>query len=1321
MFRSTAADETDWLAGVEETEHTAVAIAAAAHAEADAWMRTKTAAPVDAAELRVQAEGYANIWAGQYGVRSGIAAQAFMDRFTRVTGATRELDDGARIDIGGDPGFDDPGDGDISVGFGNATQRDEGWEAWVDDSDVSWNSQEAADAFMPRHKEGRQVTAEDVDDTYGDYFEEDRAARIRYENIEGDEDTTRTAAMDDFDSLYVGSIRSFAGHVRKTKEMGLLGSGGADVYAEWLEKLADALEAAAAEGISVGNYAAACMETLNSTGGTADRPASIAAASKLMWNHIQFTPDWLKKHLGQTINPRVEGSRNMERVAYGPNWDTGELMLWIENDYGLYTLFVEDADGMYDGGLSGDDVEHYFESVGYPQYLKVDPEQVEWNWVAETLNEARQDIANHSSGRYYMSSKTAAGPKCIADDAAGIPLWECPCRECTKMDWEATPDDGKSLSQYRKENWPEHYATRKAAVALDPDEVPEDFPVVPYASRDDMPDDAKDPAMCGSCELWWDDGISTQWTPAPSARCPFEYYHVYDDGYTAARKQAYGNPADARAADADDQVDPEFMPAQVDDMVPTTGPFNAGEWTVEGMLARTAGRYLVVADETDSVVAEGNTLAEAVQQAAELGYTEGYVTNQDGGRGDLAELIGKYASKTAQMTSDEFQALIDRAKAERDAPAAAIDDSTSSYTLSPDTPNWIGNFTDRALAEMREFWSSGSPESLQNPGQADEILRHLEDEAGRRAFASKTAEYYDDLGPHFTENSFPQSETADIAEWGTKGGKYTLFLTKDKWGYNYDVYDRQYSAPRSSGSFEAESDEAAIQEIEDRIHVKRWLDPKLVRKAQVERKTATDGKNRIFRVLDARGRETVEGIAAYLPRNYNAYNSGGDIYISGYDQAGWTGEYVVERLASGLHFVEELTQQIAADALTPVENRTWASKTASAGFKVIEHPDADQFQPYLPYSVVDDVGTIMSRRPDLESAQRDVEELTFLHQFTNGTPKSKYIPRPAHMARKTSALDDYRQTTSRNFDKVYKQYAIDAGRFVNHWSGPSVDRERVQVYDSTDGIGRVVETIYMDEYDGDVEELILDRIGVSAARKNVTRRDAEKVLAAVKAQLGYGSEGISDEEWHSAYGAGPQIMENWDFMGYGNPAPFSIVWEEGPYEWAIGFPYGGVDPEFGLRRKSVEDLVPDHVWTESTTSWAIGIYSKAATFGSKTAAGPSEDHQSGDGESSLADVEVGSAPENFDQMWLDGNPAGRKVEQDNPEDTKADGPKAPSGQGRKPAGAAPQVDVAGHDDTAMFESGEIEGDWDEENKATNPNTTKAASVATGDEYDLFES
>ena len=33
----------------------------------------------------------------------------------------------------------------------------------------------------------------------------------------------------------------------------------------------------------------------------------------------------------------------------------------------------------------------------------------------------------------------------------------------------------------------------------------------------------------GNCGLSWDDSIITGMTPTPAARCPFEYFHEYDE------------------------------------------------------------------------------------------------------------------------------------------------------------------------------------------------------------------------------------------------------------------------------------------------------------------------------------------------------------------------------------------------------------------------------------------------------------------------------------------------------------------------------------------------------------------------------------------------------------------------------------------------------------------------------------------------------------------------------------------------------------------------------------------------------------------------
>jgi len=56
-------------------------------------------------------------------------------------------------------------------------------------------------------------------------------------------------------------------------------------------------------------------------------------------------------------------------------------------------------------------------------------------------------------------------------------------------------------------------------------DVPKDFPVKVLGPNDP----AEDRATCGHCGRSWDDAVITDWTPAPSARCPFEYFHDYEE------------------------------------------------------------------------------------------------------------------------------------------------------------------------------------------------------------------------------------------------------------------------------------------------------------------------------------------------------------------------------------------------------------------------------------------------------------------------------------------------------------------------------------------------------------------------------------------------------------------------------------------------------------------------------------------------------------------------------------------------------------------------------------------------------------------------
>ena len=60
---------------------------------------------------------------------------------------------------------------------------------------------------------------------------------------------------------------------------------------------------------------------------------------------------------------------------------------------------------------------------------------------------------------------------CIANNGSDgnveVPLWLCPCAECTKLDWEALIADGEGLllSDHRHECFPEYWDAQGKAIA----------------------------------------------------------------------------------------------------------------------------------------------------------------------------------------------------------------------------------------------------------------------------------------------------------------------------------------------------------------------------------------------------------------------------------------------------------------------------------------------------------------------------------------------------------------------------------------------------------------------------------------------------------------------------------------------------------------------------------------------------------------------------------------------------------------------------------------------------------------------------------------
>lgn len=62
--------------------------------------------------------------------------------------------------------------------------------------------------------------------------------------------------------------------------------------------------------------------------------------------------------------------------------------------------------------------------------------------------------------------------------------------------------------------------------------VPSGWPVQPIEQDRRV----KNLCTCLTCGRSWDDGVSTSITPAPSGRCPFEYFHPTEEEESNVRR-----------------------------------------------------------------------------------------------------------------------------------------------------------------------------------------------------------------------------------------------------------------------------------------------------------------------------------------------------------------------------------------------------------------------------------------------------------------------------------------------------------------------------------------------------------------------------------------------------------------------------------------------------------------------------------------------------------------------------------------------------------------------------------------------------------------
>lgn len=218
--------------------------------------------------------------------------------------------------------------------------------------------------------------------------------------------------------------------------------------------------------------------------------------------------------------------------------------------------------------------------------------------------------------------------------------------------------------------------------------------------------------------------------------------------------------------------------------------------------------------------------------------------------------------------------------------AAQITDSTHSFTLAPGEENWIGNFTDQALAEMEAFWSSAEGQAAQPymPGYADGTIQLIRDEKTRRTSSLRTA------GGRLTGLRCPDCGSSDNIRDAVE------FLGST---YEGDLYCKDCGAT---------------------------FPPTMSASAS---RTAADAQGDwLLRVRNTN--RSLEEIQRYLYGNMSASQvEDGTIYIQGHDVAGFTMDAIRERLLSGMIGTDIVERD-------PDQGVKWASRTAGRSLMINE-------------------------------------------------------------------------------------------------------------------------------------------------------------------------------------------------------------------------------------------------------------------------------------------------------------------------------------------------------------------------------------------------
>lgn len=1283
LFKNARNTETDWLGSIQAQAVSQTSLVKAASDEADEWIGTKSAAVLaDEEEISIQATGYADLWAGQFGAQARMAKSAFLARLVRL---------GALTEVGVD------------------------------------------------------------EDEYTDYFEEDRAARVRYEKDTGGTDTDTTKGA----SRRGGNLQTIPDE---------------EIAPEYMAAQTDDL-VPTTEAFNAGEF------TVEGAGTMPGFYRQTGPDNSL----LEWVPDAQKSNM-QSEKERLfpdgiplRGELTPEQEAWLKSRKSSKTAGRQVTCNSCGTTFFTDNKYKIECPSCGSD-----DLVNGSQKSQFRNNQYEGSRRTAGATLKYDDAGDHWAGLLGGNDYVPLPWLIVSNDGSVLGAWP------TEAAAQAVLDSGEM-------RWVDYDSStrtfaRKTAV--------EGGPHCPFCGSDDVDvlDDYDNDMICESCEETFPASEASSYNPLTGNGV------ITGSRHTAAIKVQWGWVGNGMSGIVFDGME-DLWSAFV-------RPESDGTWSVD------------IYD-----------LADPDEDAGPVSTWTGYST-MDGAHDDVeftakdpGYVMNKRSSKRAgQMSDEEWNQLLqdskDAAELRRTGPLPQITDSRTPFAIreindfGDRNENWIGLFTDQALAEAEAYWAADGGVTQPNlPGYDQSTVKLIRDEKLRRG-SSKTA-----VANPTLEMRPIYEIAADIKkEWGSKVN-FAAAPYLDAMMYISNSSDSFYADSGTtivsyflSNASTFRGDNASALKAELKRHLGRTSSLKIRMKAlgpnQTDGFTGIGDSFIIERGGDFGLGSWADGMRVFVsnetqdqwaiveanedgsPKDSQMGNGWwiskadlSDIGTPGSFGPAWNSNFAKggsRKQAGGYEDAvakaDDLEAQYpdlvaGAEAAYDREDDGWFNALSTEELAILWPIAAARF------SYDDEVyDALASRGFNFEASRKTAEDglVDPNKQSGEGTSTLPYgiSPEEAPENLDQGWLDDDLPLSERISD-AYKQEIFDgeqrmAGRRkadLTSLSPEDLQVEQASVEDRyigqrfervTDGVEGTAIAAKANTYGGNPEltvqwdDGVVSTHGLASIYSLGSRRTASS-CADCGASIEEDPEGESNRGWHHNDGsthdheatpskeAHRRTARDWN--GQVTPQEFCSelrkydeLWNTGGREHASSCPvHGGPNADEAFSEWRTQMTASRRTAADGATSYCRLCGKQLEQMESAWYALKASPTQREVGQHYCVPARTEGRPGEFgsDGVLVPGSPGGEGGQYDAPAGTIFDaGGNAikvgsrrtalPGDDNTKPEGAAPQVPTEGLDDSAMFEPDEILGQWDEENDTTNVNTTTARRASlNAPEHDLF--